>query len=320
MTKQPEQRLGTIDIVREGYAVVHRRPWILIIPLILNGIIVFGAQLSLRPLIEELGAFVEQLQRTGATQDMAAVREMVAVYAASDWRQSLIMIGSVPVIPLRTALGGDSVPIELDTIGAAIAAFGVINIGLLASGAAYLAIIIAGVLSTASPPEGWMQRIAAIAAGQLAAALIIGAAGLLIVVPALVLISLLMVIFQPIGVLLLIVLTFAFFWVGIVLSFTNEVIALTPQNPLHAIRTSASVVWRAFWPTIGFLALTGFVIPSGASVIWEWMAGSSAGQIIAIIGAAYISSGLAAARIIFVGLHTIPGVITNALAVARPPA
>jgi hypothetical protein len=50
------------------------------------------------------------------------------------------------------------------------------------------------------------------------------------------------------------------------------------------------------------------------------MAGSSAGQIVAIIGAAYISSGLAAARIIFVGLHTIPGIITNALAVARPPA
>jgi hypothetical protein len=232
----------------------------------------------------------------------------------------LIVIGSVPVIPLRAALGGDGMPIELNTIGGAIAAFGVINVGLLASGAAYMAIIVAGVLSAASPPEGWVQRVAAIAAGQLAATLIIGAAGLLIVVPALILISLLMAISQAIGILLLIMLTFAFFWVGIVLSFTNEVIALTPQNPLHAIRTSAIVVWRAFWPTIGFLALTGFVIPSGASVIWEWMAGSSAGQIVAIIGAAYISSGLAAARIIFVGLHTIPGIITNALAAARPPA
>ncbi len=320
MTRQSEQPLGTIDIVREGYAVVHRRPWILSIPLILNAIIAFGAQLSLRPLIEELGAFIEQLQRAGASQDMAAVREMLAAYSASDWRQSLIVIGTVPLVPLRTALGGDGSPMELDSIGGAIAAFGMINASLLAGGAIYLAMIVAGVLSASPPPEGWARRIAAIAAGQLAAAAIIGIAGVIVAIPALILISLVMVISQPLGVLLLVMVTFAFFWVGIVLSFTNEVIALAPQHPLHAIRTSATVVWRAFWPTVGFLALTGFIIPSGAGIIWEWMAGAPAGQFVAIIGAAYISSGLAVARVIYVGLHTVPDTITTALAAVRPSA
>lgn len=320
MTRQSEQRPGMIDIVREGYAVVHRRPWILSIPLILNAIVAFGAQLSLRPLIEELGAFIEQVQRAGASQDMAAVREMLAAYSASDWRQSLIVIGTVPIVPLRTALGGDGSPMELDSVGGAIAAFGAINASLLVGGAMYLVMIVAGVLSASRPPEGWAQRIAAVAAGQLAAAALIGVAGVIIAIPMLILISLLMMISQPLGVLLLVVLTLAFFWVGIVLSFTNEVIALAPQQPLHAIRTSATIVWRAFWPTIGFLALTGFIIPSGAGIIWEWLAGSPAGQLIAIIGAAYISSGLAAARIIYVGLHTTPDAVTTALAAVRPSA
>ena len=88
------------------------------------------------------------------------------------------------------------------------------------------------------------------------------------------------------------------FWVNIYIGFYREAIVIHDQGPLRAIYTSFNVVRRNFWGTLGFLALS-LIISLGSGVIWFRLVGSTVGLIVAMIGSAYIGSGLLAARMAF---------------------
>ena len=88
------------------------------------------------------------------------------------------------------------------------------------------------------------------------------------------------------------------FWVNIYIGFYREAIVIHDQGPLRAIYTSFNVVRRNFWGTLGFLALS-LIISLGSGVIWYRLVGSTAGLIVAMVGSAYIGSGLLAARMAF---------------------
>jgi hypothetical protein len=70
------------------------------------------------------------------------------------------------------------------------------------------------------------------------------------------------------------------------------------QGPLRAIYTSFNVVRRNFWGTLGFLVIS-LVISLGSGVIWHRLVGTTIGLVVAIVGSAYIGSGLLAARMAF---------------------
>jgi len=49
LTVTKPQNATLIDSISEGYAAINRRPWLLLVPLLLNIYLWFGAQLSLAP-------------------------------------------------------------------------------------------------------------------------------------------------------------------------------------------------------------------------------------------------------------------------------
>jgi hypothetical protein len=94
----------------------------------------------------------------------------------------------------------------------------------------------------------------------------------------------------------------SFIWVGIwfyiYLFFFVNALILNDAGILRALWNSFNVVRRNFWSTIGLMLLMG-LIGAGFSIIWRMLSTSSWGTLLAIMGNAYIGSGLAAASLTF---------------------
>lgn len=91
-------------------------------------------------------------------------------------------------------------------------------------------------------------------------------------------------------------------WLLILLSFflyfTPAAIALRQVPLWQAIVRSARVVWRYFWSSLG-LMLVSLLIAEGFALIWQRLFGSWPGVFLALVGNAYLSSGLTVAGFIF---------------------
>ncbi|MGH2458559.1 MAG: hypothetical protein ACRDIY_06790, partial [Chloroflexota bacterium] len=77
-----------------------------------------------------------------------------------------------------------------------------------------------------------------------------------------------------------------------------DAIVVSEVGPVRAAANSARVVANNFWSTVGFILLV-YVISLGTQVIWKALGDNDAGMIVAIIGNAYIASGLTAASLLF---------------------
>jgi hypothetical protein len=117
--------------------------------------------------------------------------------------------------------------------------------------------------------------------------------------PYLFLSGLLMLLSPPVGVIAVVILQLISFWIWIYIGFAAEAIVIGGQGPLRAIYASFNLVRRNFWSTLGFLAISAFIIPLGLGVVWQALAGSTVGLAIAAIASSYIGCGLVAARMIF---------------------
>ncbi|MSQ10178.1 MAG: hypothetical protein EXR52_04150 [Dehalococcoidia bacterium] len=90
----------------------------------------------------------------------------------------------------------------------------------------------------------------------------------------------------------------AFMLAAFYAAFLEEALVLNGAWPVPAAILSARVVFRHFWSTLGFIALS-FVITIGVPVVWRLLVGHPAGLIAVIVAHAYISSGLAVAAMLF---------------------
>jgi hypothetical protein len=69
-------------------------------------------------------------------------------------------------------------------------------------------------------------------------------------------------------------------------------------NPLRAILLSITLVRRFFPGTLALLALSALIMV-GLNVLWQSLVGNLPGLLLAMVGNAYIGSGLIAARMVF---------------------
>lgn len=84
----------------------------------------------------------------------------------------------------------------------------------------------------------------------------------------------------------------------IYLFFLVDAIVVSEAGPVRAAVNSARVVANNFWSTVGFIVII-YIILLGTQVIWTALSHNSAGLLVAIIGNAYVSSGIAAASMIY---------------------
>jgi hypothetical protein len=277
---------------------VNRRPWLLALPVALNLYLAFGPRLSFTPLLDGLAGLVQRMQPSGA--DPGMLQDTVGVLEALgqiDMRAQLAALNFIPTLPPVSMQDADAIVIS--SVGGALAAFVLINALALPLSALFLVLTAQAVRGEALIWASLGRDIGRTAVAILAYIAVIAVVGLALGLPYIFLSGLLMLLSPAIGVLAVVILQLLVFWAWIYIGFTNEAIVMGRQGPLQAIRASFNLVRHNFWGTLGFLALSAFVIPLGLSVVWQMISGSPVGLAIAALGSAYIGCGLAAARMVF---------------------
>jgi hypothetical protein len=320
LTITKPQNATLIDSIGEGYAAINRRPWIVLLPVVLNLYLWFGAQLSFGPLFTNISSLLKSLQPNLLDQsEMQTMFDELLAGGSVDLRPQLAALNLVPTLrqyvvgTVDTGAGSAGVPvvqevprlidpqradtIQVSTAGEAMLAFLVLNALAVTLSAVFLTQVGAAVRRSWLPGGGLgpALRVGLAILGSIGA--ILGVA-LALGLPFIFFATLLMFLNQTLGLLALELLFVIGFWVRIYIGFYPEAIVVGGQGPLRAIYTSFNVVRRNFWGTLGFLAIS-LIISLGSGVIWHRLVGTTAGLIVAIVGSAYIGSGLLAARMAF---------------------
>jgi hypothetical protein len=272
LTVTKPQNPTLIDSISEGYAAINRRPWLLLVPLLLNMYLWFGPQLSFGPLFNNIHGVLKSIQPGLVDQsEMQVLYDQLLANGSVDLRSQVTFLNYVPTLR-QYVIGSTS-----------------------SAGSA------SGVPAIVEPPRLIdARRTDTLEVATVGGALLAGVTlnVLALGLPFLFFAYLLILLNPTIGLLALELLFVVGFWINIYIGFYREAIVIHDQGPLRAIYTSFNVVRRNFWGTLGFLALS-LIISLGSGVIWYRLVGSTVGLIVAMVGSAYIGSGLLAARMAF---------------------
>jgi hypothetical protein len=291
---------GIIDALSAGFGVVNQRPWIVLIPVLLDLFFVFGPRVSIAPLVSRLVATPAFDQSFGAGVSPDAARAEVISVAEDLNLLALLSPGgvSVPsVVPLLDVARG---PVfYLDSGGAVL---GIAVVALLVGallGCLYRVLLAQGARDGVISPLR-LPREAALA-------------WLRVVVFALVLLALMMAVVIPLAIVAAVaslvaagaamLVTGAVVTLSLVVQlyvfFTPDAIFMSRVGPIEALRRSVAVVHAGAWSALAFIVLVTVTL-IGMAQIWTALAGQTGwGLAFAIVGNAYIVSGLVVASMLF---------------------
>lgn len=287
---------GIIDTLSAGYSLVNRRLWLLAIPVGLDLFLWQGPRLTASTIVR--GWFAPLLAESStlpadASQVSERLRE--AMEALSGFNLvGLLAFGLVGIPSYLAVRAGQGPATELlDGATVALMAAALLVLGALIA-AAYYTLIADEVRGgsgraadfTARVARGWV-RLLALTLLFLAGSMALGVPTALVVglAPAL----------AP--------LALAGVWVVALvgqfyLFFTPEAMFVDDVAPLPAARRSLQLASRHFGAALRLILLT-VIIGVGMGVVWDALSGTPLGMVAAIVGSAYISTGLIAAAMIF---------------------
>jgi hypothetical protein len=301
--------LSVIDAFSAGFAMVTRRLWLIVLPVLLDCYLWRGPRLSILPLMRRVAEFLQGLPSAGFGGVSPAAVSQALEQAGQDLNLfSLLQNGlmGVPSLVAWSASEGDGYRwggvVEVGGWGALVGS----SLALLVTGV-LIGSIYLSLLAVAVPPEpgsfgGLGRRIGHCWVWAMAW-------GLLLLVLALSLNVGISVILVPVALLnealaqgLLSVLWFLSmvlgFWLAFSTFFTVPALALQRIGLVRAIGFSYHVVRRNVWATLGLILLS-LLIEVGFGQIWARLSIGSWQTLLGILGNAYIGSGVTAAGLIF---------------------
>src|SRR5579859_2932057 len=93
------QNTTTIDSFTQGFAAINRRPWLLVLPILLTVYIWFGAPLSFAPLLSNLTTSIHKHQVDQLQGDLQKqYDQQIQVYARADMRTALAVLNFIPTL------------------------------------------------------------------------------------------------------------------------------------------------------------------------------------------------------------------------------
>lgn len=289
---------GVIDTIGSAFSALSHRPYLIVIPVLLDLYLWIGVRLSARPFTD----MIEQWIQTGQSSNAAALDAARAFGTQFDLFLLLrLMTPTLITDTTRVAsLGGSSsssitvlawwmIPILMFVLA-------LVGIGI---GMLYLTMI------------GYLVRGVPLSIVDLASRTwrnILRMYGFIMVVLGIILLVALPVLIgggiisQAIGVNLMpmaaMLLTLAAIWGAFLLFFAQDSIVVSEAAPVRAIRLSYAVVRKNYWPALLFVGAY-VLIRSGMSAALNVLTGAWWGVPLAVIANAYIATGLVAAGMIF---------------------
>jgi hypothetical protein len=300
LTIAKTQNRSLVETISAGYTVLNRRLWLLLIPIVLDLYFWFGAQLSFAPFFRLIrdAMLVPGVPSTLSTQQQ---EQLFVQLQNTDMRGAVALLNFVPTVVPGLRGGGSAISDGVMYVGnplAIVALVVAINLLALLVSSTFLTLMAGGVRSGRSTAQDYVRRSLEALAGiggyclMLLGAIVMIGVPLLLIVGALTLMAPALV---SLGLLLGVVVGF---WIYVYTGFAVEAVLICGPNPVQAVGYSVRVVQRYFLETIGLICLS-FIIITGMAVVWDALAGSVWGVILAILGNAYIGSGLVLARLVF---------------------
>ena len=312
-------KLGIIQILSLGYESVVRAAWVLLIPVLLDIFFWLGPRLSVRTLFERLVVLMARNGPPGQEfqQNFSDVRtflselgsslNLFALLATDFMGFRFLPVPSLKGFELATSVpAGAATPFTAQVnavlpvdnlVVAVLLALILLVLGLLI-GALYLTLIADRVRLAVRPVRSLPLRVLLLWLRLLAFVALLSLFFLIAGVPFFFVVGIGMVINAGLGVVLLVGGWLLSFWLLLYLWFAAYAMIIDGVGILRAIWYSANVVQRNLLATFGLILLSN-LIASGMIVLWQLFEGSWYGDLIAIVGNAFIGSGLVAAAFVF---------------------
>jgi hypothetical protein len=290
---------GVVDTLSAGFGVVNQQPWIVLIPVLLDLFLLFGPRVSAAPLV---GWFVSQpaFERSlgaGVAPDAARAD----VIAAADDLNVLAMLSSggvtLPsVVPYLGIARGPLIVYSIDMV--LMIGVGALLIGALI-GCVYRALLAQGARDGEISPlrlpgeatRAWLRIIAL--------ALLLVVMMILILLPLAFVAALASLVAGGAAMLVTGVVVTLSLAAQLYLFFASDAILVSRVGPIEAIRRSIAVVHTGVWSALTFVMLVTVTL-IGMAQVWSLLASQAGwGLSLAIVGNAYIASGLIAASMLF---------------------
>jgi len=289
--------LNIIDTLSEGFRTVTRRVWIIIVPVALDLFLWLGPKLSVAPVIRDALATLQDAMRmmapAGTDPGMAeALQAMAEELQATIGQTNLLALLAWSRLGMPSIAGLRPVNPEVDRI-IEITSYGemfglqvlILLVGL------FLACVFLAILGQEVRGEGvkldrLVQSVPRFWLHLLVILVPLGMGLVFAVSVSLVLGPLAFIIWALV------------LWVLLYISFVPQAVAMAEEGPLRALWFSFLIVRTNFWSALGLILLTN-LIGTGLSLVWRNVMAAPSGMLLAILGNAYIGSGLTAAAFIF---------------------
>jgi len=290
--------LGIIDTISEGFRLVTRRAWLILVPVGLDLFLWLGPKLSIAPVVEKtlqlLSEAMRKLAASGAGQADLEFYDMLAqLMREGIGRVNLLGLLAWGSLGVSSVAGGQPIDANMAHVLQVTTYWQLIlwQIGLLGMGlliaCLFLCLLARQVRGSG---EGLGSLVGDVAQSWVRLLVIFLPLGML--VTGAVLGSF---IFGPLSILL----GAGLLWLAIFLAFAPQAVTLSRLGPLQAIANSFRIVRANLWSVIGLLLLAN-LLNMGLGLIWQRLARSSdVGMLAAIVASAYVSTALTAAMFVF---------------------
>ncbi|MDY7040091.1 MAG: hypothetical protein SVX38_04430 [Chloroflexota bacterium] len=300
--------MSIIDSLSVGFHTVTKRIWLILVPVVLDVYLWLGPRLSIAPVIQRLLPLFTVPPEVGADyqQMMIQNRELLEEMAQSVNLTSLLSTG-VPTLmtgatPQATFLHTAPVVWEGRSLWVYGAVISVLWLAGLLVGSLYLAAVGQSVHAeepySSDSSGGFLSRAWVAWTWLTLLTVLVGVLSITITLPLSLILGLLAMLSMNLAIIGMTMLTGIALWVGFYMVFVIPSIVMNRIGAWRAIWNSLNVVSRNFWATLGLVALSLF-INFGFSTIWQQMRTGSSLTFVAIVGNAYIGTGLTAAMFAF---------------------
>jgi hypothetical protein len=292
-----EQRTGIIDTLTAAFGLVNRWPVLMVPPVLLDLLLWLGPRLSLEALAlslaNSLGA-QSDVNREAVTrlEALAGGLDLMTLLALQTPSMLRLIDGAPPPFGLTRSIVAINDPALVVGLSLLFTIVGMFIVTLFHVPIARVVRDGRPAWATIAAPLGraWLRRL------LFFILLLIGT--LVIVIPLSLVAGVLSLAGIPALALIEAATYVAIIWLGVFLFFVFDAIVLSEVGPIKATRLSIAVVRQNFWSSLGLMLLT-LVILAGLWRIFLAIAQYPLGLPFAIIGNAYIATGLATASLVF---------------------
>lgn len=304
--------MGVIDTLTAGFDTVVRRPWLLLVPVLLDLALLLAPKVSVAPVYDAISVALEREQAIAQEEVVGAVGEQLEFLRSVAEETNLLSLLSVnrlllPSIAALRPIDPESdrvIPIA-DPIRALLVVLVSVGVGLFIA-CAYLTLLAQQTRGHRNNlaqlgrlvPLFWLRTL-----GVLGIVFLFGVslAGLGIVVALVAQVAVLLGVpglAQGLTGVFFFAIWMALLWLSFYLFFVPQALTLAEASPLTAVKQSFIVVRSSFWRSLGLVILVN-VISTGLGFLWGAMMSSSAGTVAAIVANAFVGTGLIAAVFIY---------------------